>query len=134
MAFVYSPQEVKIPGYKVMQWLNEHTEPNVTVGLLFAWTGALLERKYILGSVEDHTPTRHWILVHQEKSLQKLQERGVTYVVVGPHRFHKKAYSFLSEEQFSKQFTEPLALIDDLLLEQARLVYTADGYTIYHLP
>ena len=112
--------EDEIPGYKAMAWINTHTEPETKVALLFAWSGLVLDRDYVLGSVEDHTPIRHWILSNKERSVERLKDNGVEFLVVGPHKFIRKSYSFLSDEQFTTQFQEPIHLLDTLLLKEAR--------------
>jgi hypothetical protein len=131
---IQTQAEDDIPGYSAMVWINQHTSQDTKVALFFAWSGLILEREYVLGSVEDHTPARHWIMSHQKNCLRKLKENGIDYLVVGPHKFIRKSYSFLTEEEYRIQFQDPIDFFDDLLFQEARLVQVVDGYSIYQLP
>ena len=124
---------VQAPGERAVRWINEHTSPTDEVAYLFAWSGSRVDRRYVLGSVEDHTPVRHWLLSRQDTALRDLYNDGVRYVLVGPHRFLHKSYSFLSKEEFVEQFEKPIEILEDLLLKESRLVYTDSGYEVYQL-
>ena len=117
-----------------MNWANEQLPEDATVALLYTWSGYFLERDYVLGSVEDHIPVRHWLLTHKEQSLSDLREAGVTHLIVGRIGFLHKTYSFLPDEAFQAAFLEPLALLEELLLREAVLVQEANGVRIYRLP
>ena len=126
-------REKLIPGYRAMHWLNQHSAENEKVALFFAWSGAELDRVFVLGSVEDHTPVRHWFMVHGEDAILELQKQEITYIVVGPHRFLPSAYPFLEKETFEQQFLKPLAEMERLLLRDTRLLVQLDGYDIYQI-
>ncbi|MDG1481129.1 MAG: hypothetical protein P8R54_16170 [Myxococcota bacterium] len=120
--------------WPAMSWANEQLPEDATVALLYTWSGYLLERDYVLGSVEDHIPVRHWLLTHQEASLSDLRDAGVTHVIVGRIGFLHKTYSFLPEGEFQSEFLDPLALLEELLLREAVLIQEANGVRIYRLP
>jgi hypothetical protein len=122
-----------IAGYRAVQWLNQHSAEDETAALFFSWAGAELNRPFVLGSVEDHTPIRHWFLIYGEDGILKLQDHGVVYIIVGPHRFLASAYPFLEKEVFEKQFLEPVELMEKALLRDARLVVKFDGYSVYKI-
>lgn len=130
---IIEKREKLIPGYKAMQWLNEHSAEEEKIALLFAWSGAELDRPFVLGSVEDHTPVRHWFMKYGDESIHKLQENDVRYIVVGPHRFLPKAYPFLEKESFEEQFLEPVQNMEHLLLRDTRLLVQLDGYSVYKI-
>ena len=56
--------------------------------------GALLDRPYVLSSVEDHTPVRHWGLSRGDQAIIELKSQGVRYVAFGPHQFYRSAIHF----------------------------------------
>ena len=121
------------PGDGAVRWINEHTSSTDDVAYFFAWSGSGLDRRYVLGSVEDHTPVRHWLLSRRRNALRDLRKEGIRYVLVGPHRFLRRSYSFLSEDTFEAQFEAPIEILEELLLEESRLVYTDGGYKVYQL-
>ena len=120
--------------WPAMAWANDHLPEDARVALLYTWTGYLLQRDYVLGSVEDHIPVRHWLLTHGESSLDDLQLAGVTHLIVGRIGFLHKTYPFLSDEAFQEGFIEPLALLEQRLLIDAVLIHEARRVRIYRLP
>jgi hypothetical protein len=121
-------------GYKAIAWANAHLPADARVAMLFSWAGALLERRQVLGSVEDHVPTRHWILRHGDQSLHKLAEAGVTHAVVRRARFLKNAYPFLTPDQRAQHLQAPVQVLQDILLMQAQLLAQEGPIRIYRLP
>jgi hypothetical protein len=122
-----------VDGYPAVEWANTHLPEDAQVALLFEWTGFLLERPSILGSVEDHIPTRHFLLSHREQSLDHLRELGVTHVITRRIHFLKKVYPFLDSDEFENSFTQPEAILDDLLLMETTLVYESNRTRVYRL-
>ncbi|MFT5680160.1 MAG: hypothetical protein ACI8RZ_001065 [Myxococcota bacterium] len=119
--------------WPAMDWANEHLPEDAQVALLYTWSGYLLERDYVLGSVEDHIPVRHWLLTHETESLADLRKEGVTHLIVGRIGFLHKTYAFLSEDEFRKAFLEPLALLEEQLLAEGVLIHEARRVRIYRL-
>lgn len=114
-------------------WANQHLPPDAVVAQLFDWSTALIDRPVLLGSVEDHVPSRAWLLTHGQASLRDLQAAGATHLVVTRTRFLAKLYPFLTEDERSRELEAPVAFLDELLLAQATLIYQ-DGQTrIYRL-
>ena len=58
--------------------------------LLFVWSGAVLNRPYILSSVEDHIPVREWLIKYGENALNVLE---CDHLVVGNPAMNRKTYS-----------------------------------------
>lgn len=114
-------------------WLNEHLPEDATVAILYEWPGHLIERRTVLGSVEDHVPTRYWLLVHEERSLAALRDRGVTHLVVGRFRFLRKWYPFLSDTVFEAMFEAPTQRLEALLLTDATLVFERNHTRVYRI-
>jgi hypothetical protein len=122
-----------VDGYAAIEWANRHLPADARVALLFEWNGFLLQRENEMGSVEDHIPTRHFLLSHGTESLAHLRERGVTHIVARRIHFIRKLYPFLSEDEFRTSFQEPEALLEDLLLMEASLVYESNRTRVYRL-
>lgn len=121
-------------GYGALEWANTHLPEDARVAMLFSWGGALLERRQMLGSVEDHVPTRHWILRHGTDSLQALAAAGATHAVVHRARFLKNAYPFLSESERKTQLEAPVQILKEQLLMEAHLLNQAGPLRVYRLP
>jgi|GEM_PF-919194 len=115
------------------RWLNEHTPHNAVVAILYEWPGHLVDRTTVLGSVEDHVPTRYWLLVHGDQSIEALRARGVTHLVVGRFRFLRKWYPFLSDDVYEAMFEAPTQALEALLLKEATLVYEANHTRVYRV-
>jgi hypothetical protein len=122
-----------LDDYPAIAWSNEHLPADARVALVFDWSGYLLDRPYVLGSVEDHVPMRHWLVSHGEHSLSDLRAAGVTHVVFTRTRFISKTYAFLDPAAFDRWFTQPVDLLDELLLMQATLLYQHGRTSVYRL-
>ena len=123
-----------LEDWPVYQWCNEHLPPDAGVALLFNYGAALLDRPVLMASVEDHVPTRYFLLTHKERSLDALAEAGAGWVVVTRVHFAHRLYPFLSEASFNASFAAPEALLDALLLSRATLVYEHRRTAVYRLP
>jgi len=119
--------------WAAVAWANEHLPEDARLALMFDWSSYLVERPVVLGSVEDHTPVRHWLNAHGDRSLIDLQAHGVTHVLVRRTRFLRKLYPFLSEADLERDFDGPVAALDALLLAEATLVFEQDGSRVYRL-
>ncbi len=122
-----------MPAWPALRWINQETTQDASVALLFAWQAYPLQRKWILGSVEDHVPTRHFLRLHGQQSLNELKALGVDFVLLQRIRFLEKTYSFLPEQQFREQFLQPETLLDRLLLQQAELVFQEGRFSVWRL-
>ena len=124
--------EVTPKGIEATEWLNVHAD-NGVVALFCVWTGALLDRPYVLSSVEDHTPIRHWLLSHGDQAIPALKSEGVRYVAFGPHQFYRSAYPFLSEAELERDWQRPMENLERQLQQHGRWVTRLDGVDIYLL-
>ena len=122
-----------VDGYEAISWANRHLPEEAKVALLFEWNGFLLERETLMGSVEDHIPTRHFLLTHQERSLSQLREMGVTHIFTRRIHFLHRLYPFLEADVFEANFEVPEEQLNALLLMEASLVYEADRCRIYRI-
>ena len=120
--------------WPAMDWANRSLPDEARVALLYTWTGYLLQRDYVLGSVEDHIPVRHWLLTHDDDSLTALRAAGVTHLIVGRIGFLHKTYPFLSMSDFQQSFVDPLAQLEALLLAEAVLIHEARRVRVFRLP
>ncbi len=121
-------------SWEAAAWARAHLPADARVALLFDWSSALIGRETVLGSVEDHVPTRFWLLTHGETSLDALQEAGVTHLFVGRAGFLARQYPFVPPAAFRAQLLQPIEDLDELLLMQATLVHEARGTRVYRLP
>ena len=128
----------EIRGWEAVDWVNQHTPEDARVAMLFSWPKLYLERAAVLGSVEDHVPSRVFLERHGEQSLQKLKSSGVTHLVVagacdGCKNFLAKSYPFLSSSEFEEQFREPENLLRSLLIDDAAKVFESAKYSVWRL-
>ena len=123
-------QKENIVGYEALRWVDEKIPDSSCPALVYVWSGAILNRPYILSSVEDHIPIRSWITRHREESLNVL---SCDYLVVGSPAVHRKKYGFLSEDVYKEAFLEPIAYLEELLLQQGHLIYTQKGVRVYRI-
>lgn len=120
-------------SWDAARWAREHLPRDARVAVFFDWSTALLERDTVLGSVEDHVPTRFWVLTRGQRSLAALRAEGVTHVLVGRAGFLRRQYPFIDERAFRDQLLGPLEIFDDLLLMEATLIHESRGTRIYRL-
>ncbi len=126
-----SQGEQTVVGDHATQWLNRHADG--TVALFCLWTGGLLDKPYVLSSVEDHTPVRHWSLRYGAQAIVNLKQQGVRYVAVGPHAFYQSGYPFLTETEIETDLRAPIAHLESQLWQHGRWITRLDGVDIYLL-
>ena len=119
-----------VVGYQALTWVDQKLPKDSCPALLFVWSGAVLNRPYILSSVEDHIPVREWLIKYRENALNVLE---CDHLVVGNPAMNRKTYSFLADEVYQSQIVEPLKLLEERLLQQGTLVYTAKGVRVYRI-
>ena len=119
-----------IVGYQALQWVNQKLPKDSCPALLFVWSGAILDRPYILSSVEDHIPVRSWLRKYGNDALDVLE---CDHLVVGNPAMSRKKYLFLSDEVYQQQIIDPLELLEERLLQQGVMVYTAKGIRVYRI-
>jgi hypothetical protein len=120
-------------GYGAIQWANAHLPEDARVAMLFTWDGALLQRRQLIGSVEDHIPTRHWILQHSSNSLQALADAGATHALVRRARFLPNAYPFLSESERIEHLVQPVQILEEQLIMEADLLVQDGPLRLFRL-
>ena len=119
-----------IVGYTALKWVDQKIPESSCPALLFVWSGAVLNRPYILSSVEDHIPVRSWLRKYGDDSFDVLE---CDYLVVGDPAMSRKNYFFLSDDVYQNQITEPLKQLEDQLLRFGTIVFTAKGVRVYRL-
>lgn len=123
----------ELPAWGALRYIRDHAPPDAEVAQLFAWHGYWIDRPWILGSVEEHTPTRMWLAQHGDDALHALRKRGVTWLLVGDVRFLRKQYPFLPEAEWRAQFVAPRDLLTRLLARDAQRVYAGRHWEVYRL-
>jgi len=130
--------EKTVPGWEAVDWINTHTPKEATVGLLFAWSKLYIDRPFLLGSVEDHVPTRVLIEEHGTAALQELKTQGVTYLLVRNacdecSNFLSKSYPFLSGQEFEDLFVDRETVLKEQLTRDAVKVFESAKYSVWRL-
>jgi hypothetical protein len=123
----------EMPAWPALRYLRDHAPTEAPVALLFAWQGYYVRQPWILGSVEDHVPTRYWIWSHGDAALTDLAAEGVRYLLVGQVHFLKKSYPFLTPDVLREQFTAPEEKLRTLLLRDATLLFAQDRWEVWRL-
>jgi len=128
----------RVRGWSAVDWINQNSPEEAGVALLFAWPKAYVERPILLGSVEDHIPSRVHLDREGDQALQVLKKAGVSHVLVGGicdgcKNFLHKSYPFLSEAQFEDQFRRPEQQLHSLLLKEATKVFESGKYSVWRL-
>ena len=125
--------ERELPAWPALRYLRDHVPEDAPVAMLYAWYGYRVEQPWILGSVEDHVPTRYWIWQHGERSLTELRDMGVRYLLVGDVHFLKKSYPFLTPEVLEEQFRRPEDLLRKLLTRDATRLFAEEKWEVWRL-
>ncbi len=123
----------ELPAWPALRFARAWIPAEERVALLGSWAGYYVEQPYILGSVEDHVPTRYWLALHGENALHALHDEGVRWLIVGDLPTVRKTYRFLNDQTFDAQFRQPRALLDRLLLRDARRIYAENHVAIWKL-
>ncbi len=122
-----------VHGYDAVAWVNAHVPEGDTVALLFAWPTFYVERPTLVGSVEDHIPSRYLFLRHGVDALDHLRDLGVTHVLAQRVRFLEKSYPFLEEAQFREAFAAPADVLEQALLRDGVLVYEEGRFGVWRI-
>jgi hypothetical protein len=123
----------QIDAWPAVRWVNRYSPQDARVALLFGWYGAQLERPWLLGSVEDHVPTRHLLALHGDGVLEALREAGATHVLTSRIRFLHKSYPFLDDQAFEEQFVRPEQRLQQALDQGAVLMFQHGRHAVYEL-
>ena len=122
-----------LPAHRATRWLNANVDGDEPVGLLFAWHAYLLDHPTVLGSVEDHVPTRWWLRRHGDAALRALRARGVRWLLVGDVRFLRKSYTFLDDATFARAYAEPQAQLRRLLMAEATRAFAHERWEVWRI-
>ena len=130
--------EESVPGWKAVEWINTHTPKDAKVGLLFSWSKLYIDRPILLGSVEDHVPSRVLFETQKKEALATLKSQGVTHLLVRGacgecSNFLSKSYPFLSSDEFEHLFLSPERAMKEQLLEDAVKVFESAKYSVWRL-
>lgn len=122
-----------LPSWPALRWLRDHAGPDEPVALLTAWPTYWVNQPTLLGSVEDHVPTRVFLWQHGEASLQVLRDEGARWVLLGDIQFLRKQYPFLPEPVFQEQLRAPTQLLRALLDREATRVFVENRHEVWRL-
>ncbi len=117
-----------------IEFCNRHLPDDATVALLFSWNSAALHRKQILGSVEDHIPSRHFLITHKEDPVAALAARGATHALVRAVTFPRSHYTSIPADTFNEEYIQPFDTLNNSLLMKAELLFSGPMHRVYRLP
>jgi len=123
----------QIPAWPAIAYLRDEVPRDARVALLFAWHGYYVEQDYILGSVEDHTPTRRFVVSSGGDVVGALRARGVGYALVGDTKFLRKAYEFLPEAEWRAQFVAVRDALRASLERDATRLFAEKKWEVWRL-
>ena len=128
----------EIRGFEAIDWVNQNSPEDARVALLFSWPKFYVDRPTVLGSVEDHVPTRAHLGLHNDSALKVLKDAEVTHLVVagacsGCKNFLRKSYPFLSETDFDTLYRTPERTLLALLTQEATKVFESAKYSVWRL-
>jgi len=117
----------------LVKFCHEVLPEDARIAMLFSWASADINRAQILGSLDDHTPTRHFLLRNRGRVVEALIDAGATHAVVRKVNFLRGTYPFVGIHQFRREFTEPAQQLDDALLMGADLLFQSPTHRVYRL-
>jgi hypothetical protein len=123
-----------VPGWNCIRYLKQHAPADAGVALFFTWPVFHLLQPAVVGSVEDHVPSRFLLFEHSEDPLGWLASQNIRYLVVGERPFLRKEYAFLDDSQFQRQFQQPVEALQKALLYHATRLYREGSYSVWVLP
>ncbi len=123
----------ELPPWPALRYLRDWVPREDPVALLASWGRYYIDQPYVLGSVEDHVPTRYWLALHGDDALRELHRRGVRWLLVGDLPGIRKSYAFLDQRTFNEQFLTPKAQLERLLLRDARRMFVENHTAVWRL-
>jgi len=124
----------RVRDWHAVEWVNENAPEDARIALLFSWPRYHLERPVILGSVEDHVPSRYLLLSRGDDALTGLRERGVTHVLAWRRPFIYGTYEdFVGRKDYDARFAEPVERMQSLLLAEGTLVFEKGRVGVWRL-
>ncbi len=121
-----------LSAWPALRYLQQHV-PDEPVALLYAWHGYYVDQPWILGSVEDHVPSRYWLMTQGDAALTVLRDHDIRWLFVGDIAFIKKSYAFLTTKVYSEQFVEPTDRLRMLLERDATRVFEDGRWEVWRL-
>ncbi|MGC6510766.1 MAG: hypothetical protein ACON4U_20270 [Myxococcota bacterium] len=130
----HGTRSVKDPCRSALLQSNDALPEDSTVALMYCWSGYLLEHSYVLSSIEDHIPTRQWLIKHGVDSVKQLRsEANVDFVVVGPSPFGRKPYDGVTKEDWSAFYLKPEAELEEALIQDGVLIFQSGQSRVYRI-
>jgi hypothetical protein len=123
----------ELPAWGALAFLRDSVPPDAVVAQLLSWQGYWIPQPHVLGSVEDHVPTRWWLATHGDDALPALAREGVRYLLVGDLDFLPRSYPFLSPTELDAQFRAPARLLRERLLHDATRVHAEGRWEVWRL-
>ena len=121
-------------GDTAVSFCNTVLPEDARLAMLFSWRSADLNAKQILGSVEDHNPTRHFLIANEGRIIEALREAGATHALVRTVTFLPSHYVRLDAAQFTTEFREPVRALNNAMLMGADLLFRSPTHRVYRIP
>ncbi len=120
-------------GWEALAWVRDQAPSDAKVALLYTWGRYYVGRPWVLGSVEDHTPTRYLVRQHGSQAIEALAAAGVTHLVVSEEKPIRKVHRFLDDAEWREAFLEPRSSVDEQLRGQATRVFRAGEHSVWRV-
>ena len=119
---------------EAIRFCNDALPEGSRIAMLFEWRSADVHHRQILGSVEDHNPTRHFLLRNSHRIIDALRSEGATHALVRETTFLPVTYNTIGRERFNREFREPIQNLDHALLMGADLIFRSPSHRVYRIP
>jgi len=121
----------RMTSARAIHWINEETPPNARIAMFFTWDAWHLDRRWVLGSVEDHVPPRYLLKQFGDRTLSALRQSGIEWVLFQEQRFLPSQYPFLEESQIDTLFNAYPEQMAKLLLREGELRFESRGLQVW---
>ncbi len=122
-----------LPAWPAVRYVQAWVPPTDTVALLNCWPSYYIDQPYLLGSVEDHVPVRHWVFTHGTESVRALADLGVRWLVVGDTKYLRKSYRFLPETVWQTQLRAPQTTLETALKRDGVRVFFENHHAVWRI-
>ncbi len=123
----------ELPAWPAVRYVRDWVPREDTVALLNCWPSYYIDQPYLLGSVEDHVPVRHWVFTHGAESVRALADLGVRWLVVGDTKYLRKSYRFLPDSVWQRQLRDPQTALETALARDAVRVFFENHHAVWRI-
>ncbi len=121
----------RMTSARAIQWINEETPQDARVAMFFTWDAWHIDRRWVLGSVEDHVPPRYLLKEFGDQSIEALRQSGIEWVLFQEQRFLPSQYPFLEKAEVDALFNAYTGQMTRLLLNEGELRFESRGVQVW---